>query len=149
MNLCLALRCHLFVLFCDIYHLADLLPTDSLTSLIPRLSNICHVLSFLQEFENSDSALSAKYRCEVFFSWLVVISQHYGLSSSFWMTDLPFVCPRQLLHVHCYSQQKLKQQSKITQETILSNFDNCFQFKKVSEFCVVLQFFLLSLKSGQ
>ena len=91
MNLCLALQCPLFVIFCDIYHLADLLPTDSMTSLIPRLSNICPVLSFLREFENSDSALSAKYRCEVFFSWLVVTSQHYGLSF-FCMTDLPKVC---------------------------------------------------------
>ena len=134
-------------LFCDIYHLADLLPTDSLTSLIPRLSNICPLLSFLREFENSDSALSAKYRCEVFFSWLVVTSQHYGLFF-FCTTDLPFVRPRQLPHVHCYSQQKLKQQSKITQETILSKSDNCFQLKKVSEFCVVLCFFL-SLKSRQ
>ena len=91
MNLCLALQCHLFVIFCDIYDLADLLPTDSMTSLIPRLSNICPVLNFLREFGNSDSALSAKYRCEVFFSWLVVASQHYGLSF-FCTTDLPKVC---------------------------------------------------------
>ena len=137
MNLCLALQCHLFEIFGDIYHLADLLPPYFLTSLVPRLSNICPVLSFFREFENSDSAISAKYCCKVFFSWLVVTSQHYGLSF-FCMTDLPFVFPRQLPHVHCYSQQKLKQQSKITQETILSNSDNCFQLKKVSEFCVIL-----------
>ena len=112
------------------------------------LSNNCPVLSFLWELENSDSALSAKYRCEVFFCWLVVTShsQHYGLSF-FCMTDLPFVCPPQLPYVHCYSQHKLKLDSKITQETILSNSDNCFQFKKVANFVSFFNF--LSLKPRQ
>ena len=65
MNLCLSLQCHLFVNY--LWYISLIRNTVwlnrsqfkvksiqfSVTSLIPWLSNICPVLSFLREFENS------------------------------------------------------------------------------------------------
>ena len=79
-------------------------------SLIPRLSNICPVLSFLREFR------LCFIREIPLWGFLLLACCHFlalrSISLSFFCTtDLTFVCPRQLLYVHCYSQHKLKQES--------------------------------------